>query len=98
MPPERGTPNTPPKKAVALQYTPDRDTAPRVTASGRGAVADKILSAATDAGVPLHEDKALVETLLAFEIGKEIPAELYHVVAEVLAFVQHLDKRERDPQ
>ncbi|MBL0388879.1 EscU/YscU/HrcU family type III secretion system export apparatus switch protein [Tumebacillus sp. ITR2] len=86
---------TPPKKAVALQYNHDRDTAPRIVASGRGAVADHILSLAQDSGVPMHEDRALVETLLAFEIGKEIPAELYQVVAEVLAFVQRLDKRDR---
>lgn len=86
---------TPPKKAVALHYDSERDTAPRVVASGRGVVADKILSLAKESGVPMHEDRALVETLLAFEIGKEIPAELYQVVAEVLAFVQRLDKRER---
>ncbi|HEU4962400.1 MAG TPA: EscU/YscU/HrcU family type III secretion system export apparatus switch protein [Bacilli bacterium] len=84
------------KKAVALQYNVERDAAPRVVAAGRGAVADKILDAAEGAGVPLHEDKALVETLLAFEVGKEIPSELYNVVAEVLAFVQFLDKKERD--
>jgi flagellar biosynthesis protein len=83
------------KKAVALQYSQERDTAPRIVASGRGAMAEKILSVAQEADVPMHEDKALVETLLAFEIGKEIPSELYQVVAEVLAFVQRLDKRER---
>lgn len=83
------------KKAVALQYSQERDTAPRIVASGRGAMAEKILSVAQEADVPMHEDKALVETLLAFEIGKEIPPELYQVVAEVLAFVQRLDKRER---
>jgi flagellar biosynthesis protein len=83
------------KKAVALQYSQERDTAPRIVASGRGAMAEKILSVAQDADVPMHEDKALVETLLAFDIGKEIPSELYQVVAEVLAFVQRLDKRER---
>ncbi|MGZ4164737.1 MAG: EscU/YscU/HrcU family type III secretion system export apparatus switch protein [Tumebacillaceae bacterium] len=84
-----------PKKAVALQYSQDRDVAPRIVASGRGAMAEKILSVAEDSGVPMHEDRALVETLLAFDIGKEIPPELYLVVAEVLAFVQRLDKRER---
>ena len=85
-----------PKKAVALHYDAERDTAPRIVASGRGAVAEKILEVAEESGVPLQEDRALVETLLAFEVGKEIPPELYQVVAEVLAFVQRLDKRRGD--
>lgn len=83
------------KKAVALQYNQGRDAAPRVVATGRGAIAEKILAVAQESGVPMHEDRALVETLLAFEIGKEIPPDLYLVVAEILAFVQRLDKRER---
>lgn len=88
---EQRVPN---KKAVALQYDHERDAAPRIVASGRGAIAEQILGLAKENDVPMHEDKALVETLLAFEIGKEIPVELYAVVAEVLAFAQRLDKRE----
>lgn len=90
-----GADNKPPKKAVALRYDHEKDTAPRIVASGRGALAETIVSVAKENDVPMQEDKALVETLIAFEIGKEIPPELYEVVAEVLAFVQRLDKRER---
>jgi flagellar biosynthesis protein len=89
-------PDNPTKKAVAIHYDQTRDSAPRIVASGRGAIAEQILAVASENDVPLHEDRALVETLLAFEIGKEIPPELYQVVAEVLAFVQRIDKRERD--
>lgn len=88
---EQRVPN---KKAVALQYDSERDAAPRIVASGRGAIAEQILGLAKENDVPMHEDKALVETLLAFEVGKEIPVELYAVVAEMLAFAQRLDKRE----
>ena len=88
---EQRVPN---KKAVALHYDHEKDSAPRIVASGRGAIAEQILGLAKENDVPMHEDKALVETLLAFEVGKEIPAELYAVVAEVLAFAQRLDKRE----
>jgi flagellar biosynthesis protein len=84
-----------PKKAVALHYDQEQGSAPRIVAQGRGAVAEQIVSVAKEHQVPLHEDRGLVETLLAFELGKEIPPELYQVVAEVLAFVQHIDKRER---
>ncbi|MFD2171390.1 EscU/YscU/HrcU family type III secretion system export apparatus switch protein [Tumebacillus lipolyticus] len=86
---------TPTKKAVAIHYDQNKDVAPRIVASGRGAIAEQILAVASEHDVPMHEDRALVETLLAFEIGKEIPPDLYLVVAEVLAFVQRLDKRER---
>lgn len=84
------------KKAVAIHYDQNKDSAPRIVAGGRGAIAEQILSLASEHDVPLHEDRALVETLLAFDIGKEIPPDLYQVVAEVLAFVQRIDKRERD--
>ena len=35
---------------------------------------------------------ALVSALISLELGEEIPAELYEVVAKVLAWVYRLDK------
>ncbi|BCJ85235.1 EscU/YscU/HrcU family type III secretion system export apparatus switch protein [Effusibacillus dendaii] len=80
-------------RAAALTYNPETDQAPRVVASGQGEIGRKIIEAAKQNGVPVHEDPVLVETLLAFEIGREIPPELYQVVAEVLAFVQSMERR-----
>ncbi len=71
--------------AVALQY--DSPGVPRVTASGRGAVAEAILAAAREHNIPIEENPALAEALSQVEIDTEIPEELYRAVAEVLGFV-----------
>lgn len=80
------------KKAVALRYSRERDSAPRVVASGQGSLAEEIIKLAELKGIKLHQDRSLVETLLKFDMGKEIPPELYQVVAEVFAMVYKLDK------
>ena len=83
-----------PKRAAALRY--DRAGgagAPKVVASGRRLVAERILEEARKAGVPVREDAALVEALSALELGTEIGEELYAVVAEALAWAYKLDRR-----
>lgn len=75
------------KRAVALRYRREVDSAPRVVAKGSGAVAEAILRRGADNSVPVHRDKALSEALMAMEVESVIPRELYRVVAEVLAFV-----------
>lgn len=77
----------PRKKAVALRYDPEVDPAPRVTAKGRGAMAERILAVARENGVPIHEDADLVEILGALDAGKLIPEAMYAAVAEILAFL-----------
>jgi len=81
------------KSAVALKYEPKEDSAPKVTAKGRGAVAEKIVQIARKNGVSIHEDPLLVEILGQIDIGREIPPELYQVIAEILAFVYQLDRK-----
>lgn len=79
------------KTAVALSYDPD-DEAPRVIASGKGALAEKIIEKAKESNVAVHKDDKLAQTLSKLEIGELIPPELYEVVAEVLIFVDAMDK------
>lgn len=79
------------KTAVAIAYDP-ANVAPTVVASGKGAVAEKIIQAAQEADVPVHEDSKLADTLSSLEIGDAIPPELYEVVAEILVFVDRMDK------
>lgn len=81
------------KAAAALRYRRDVDATPRVTASGRGYIAEKILELAREAGIPIREDASLVEALARLDIGSEIPPELYRVVAEMLAFVYRMDRQ-----
>ncbi len=82
---------TKPKQAIALEYDPD-DEAPRVIASGRGELAERIIEKAKEADVPVHRDDKLADTLSRLEIGDMIPPELYEVVAEILVFVDAMDK------
>lgn len=79
------------KQAVALEYDPD-DAAPRVIASGRGVLAERIIEKAKESNVPVHQDDKLANTLSRLDIGEMIPPELYGVVAEILVFVDSMDK------
>lgn len=79
------------KQAVALSYDPD-DDAPKVIASGKGALAERIIEKAQEADVPVRRDDKLADTLSRLDIGDMIPPELYEVVAEILVFVDAMDK------
>lgn len=80
-----------PKKAVALMYDP-KDQAPQVVASGKGALAERIIERAKEHDVPTYVDQGLADTLLKLDIGDYIPPELYGVVAEILIYVDRMDK------
>ena len=79
------------KQAIALEYNPEED-APKVIASGKGALAERIIERAQESDVPIHRDDKLADTLSRLEIGEMIPPELYEVVAEILIFVDSMDK------
>lgn len=79
------------KTAVALQYN-SGDEAPKVIATGKGILAEKIIGKAKEADVPVYEDEKLAGTLSKLEIGEMIPPELYEVVAEILVFVDKMDR------
>lgn len=79
------------KTAVALSYEAGEE-APKIIASGKGYLADKIIEGAKDAKVPLHKDVQLANTLSKMDIGDYIPPELYEIVAEILIFVDNMDR------
>lgn len=81
------------KKAVALQYDPEKDQVPKITASGLGVTAENILKAAEENHVPIHFDERLVKELIQFKVGTEIPPELYDIVAQVLIFLEGIDDK-----
>jgi flagellar biosynthesis protein len=81
--------------AVALQYEKQDGGAPRVVASGRGAIGDKIIETAKAHGVPVENNPGLAAALADVEIGEEIPVELYKAVAEVLMFILRMSGRLR---
>ena len=79
------------KTAVAIAYEPG-DAAPKILATGKGKVAEKIIETAEQNNVPTYKDDKLADTLSRLEIGDMIPPELYEVVAEILVFVNDMDK------
>lgn len=81
------------KRAVALKY--DGQAAPRVTAKGDGAVADRIVEIAEANGVPVEENASLAAALSTIELEAEIPVELYQAVAEVIAYVMRTAEASR---
>ena len=79
------------KRATALRYA--GQDAPKVVAAGNDLVAEKIIKAAREAGIPLREDPALADALATLELEQEIPPELYRAVAEALAWAYSLSRR-----
>lgn len=74
--------------AVALKYERGRDRAPVVLAKGRDVFARRIRELAREHEVPLVENKPVARALYKYgQVGREIPAQLYQAVAEILGLV-----------
>jgi flagellar biosynthesis protein len=88
------TPEPPPgrRRATALSYS-EGDRAPKVTATGTGLVAERIIAAAREAGVPVREDPALAQALAKLDLGGEVPEAMWVAVAETLAWAYRLNQR-----
>lgn len=79
--------------AAALAYDPTRPGVPRVSAAGRGPIAEQILAVARANNVPIHEDPDLAGLLAAVDLDCEIPVEALVAVAEILAYVYRANGR-----
>ena len=75
----------PPRIAVALEY--DGHGAPRVTAKGRGELAERIVETGREHNVAVEQNAILAQALSAVELDDQIPEELYRATAQVIAFV-----------
>lgn len=85
-----------PNKAVALKYVPRLDNAPKIVAKGRGKIAEKIINIAKEHDIYIYDDPDLAEALAQLDLDEEIPADLYIVVSELLAFVYSINSEEKD--
>ncbi len=80
--------------AVAIKYEPAERDAPYVIAKGEAYLAQKIKEVAKEHGIEIVENKPVARALYHnVEIGESVPPELYQAVAEILAFVYHLQGR-----
>ncbi len=71
-------------RAIALRYDETTDQAPIVVAGGDGALAQLIVRAAADYGIPVVRDIPLAAALSELAVGEEIPEELYGAVSAIL--------------
>jgi len=78
---------------MSLRYEEGRQRAPKVTAKGRGRIADEIIRIAGENNIPVREDRDLLELLYPLELDSEIPPELYGVVAELLAYIYRMNQK-----
>ena len=81
------------KKAVALKYQEDGNSAPKVVAKGKGVIAEKIMEKAKEFDVPIFQNKALAESLLNLDLDEQIPPNLYKAVAEVFVWLMKSEKK-----
>ena len=73
--------------AIAIEATAGSRELPKITAAGRGKLAEQILQLAFQNGINVREDSALAEMLAAIELDSPIPAEAFMAVAEILSYV-----------
>lgn len=80
--------------AIAIRYRKSEGKAPRVTAKGKGKLAEMMRDLARSNGVPIVQDVPLARLLYRkVKVGREVPAETYKAVAAVLAFVYRVTGR-----
>ncbi|MBQ8780945.1 MAG: flagellar biosynthesis protein FlhB [Oscillospiraceae bacterium] len=83
--------------AVAIKYDEYKNNAPIVLAKGADNLAMKIVDIAEKNKVTMVENKPLARGLYdSVEVGREVPPEFYHAVAEVLVFVYNLRNQKKN--
>ena len=86
----------PTEYAVALRYDAASMRAPVVVAKGARILAERIRSIAVENDVPIVRKPELARTLYrTIDINQPVPEDLFRAVAEVLAYVYQIDRREQ---
>ena len=81
------------KEAIALEYDNAKQSAPKVTAKGKGRTAVKIIELAKENDIPIEKDEVLIELLSNIELDHEVPQEMYKTVAEVFSFIYRITNK-----
>jgi len=79
------------KTAVALGFQKG-DEAPKILATGKGHLAERIIEEAKSHNIPVYHDDRLAQTLSKLDFDEYIPPELYEAVIEVLMYVDKVDE------
>ena len=70
--------------AVALRYIPEESDAPYIVAKGQEGDALALRRQAESLKIPVVRDIALARSLIHYDVGEEVPEELYQAAAAVL--------------
>jgi flagellar biosynthetic protein FlhB len=85
--------------SIALKYDSESMRAPKVIAKGLDNIALRIREIAKENDIPLFENAPLAQALYAtVDIDREVPAEHYKAVAEVISYVYRLKGRITQPR
>jgi flagellar biosynthesis protein len=84
-------------QAVALSYQPSGpESAPTLCAAGDNELAQAIIQLALANDIPIYENAELTHWLAQLELGEEIPAALYEIVAAILTMVYRIQNDGRN--
>ena len=81
------------KLAVALTYEMERDDAPRVSAKGKGFMAEQIIALAKKHNIEIRKDTDLAVMLSKLDLDTPIPLEAYAAVAEILSYIYKANQK-----
>lgn len=84
------------KIAIALEYEHGVDPAPKIVATGKNEIAEKIIAIAKEHGIEIRSDQELAEILSVLDIDSVIPFETYTAVAEILSFIYRKNREKTD--
>ena len=73
--------------AIAIEHSVSGHGGPKITAKGRGAVAEQILQIAFDRGIKVRSDADLAEILETVDVDSIVPLEALAAIAEILSYV-----------
>ncbi len=85
-------------KAVALRYDDASDAAPVVVAAGYGDIAGRIVDIAEKRGIPVFRDDSTASLLCMLDVGRNVPVELYEVVAAVYVELVKISRKIKDKE
>lgn len=74
--------------AIAIRYDSHECEAPYIVAKGREEDAVKIRQEAKALGLPIVKDIPMARALIHYDVGDEVPEELYQAAAAVLTVAQ----------
>lgn len=79
--------------SIAISYNREEMDAPTIIAKGADHLAFRIREIAREHKVPLVENKPVARALYKYEVGEQVPEEMFKAVAEILAYVYSLKNR-----